>query len=176
MENLETLDPASSGLPLGPPPPPPATRPAPVAQEAAEIPPLQTSGPEGSATIEDLLRYIVDVKASDLHVKAGSPPTIRISGDLHPLDYPTIVPAEASTMAMALLLEEKERQTLEEKGEVDFAYSMSGVGRFRVNVHRQRGSLGIAARRILPGAPNFADLQLPKVVEQLSREHRGLIS
>jgi twitching motility protein PilT len=204
MENLETLDPASSGVPSGAPPPPPGSPAAPsddtsrtagsspapateqpsgasdqaseqVLKPPAELPPLQLSGPDGAATIEDLLRYIVEVKASDLHVKAGSPPTIRISGDLHPLGYPMILPAEAGTMAMALLVEEKERITLEEKGEVDFAYSMPGVGRFRVNVHRQRGSLGVAARRILPGAPNFADLQLPKVVEQLSREHRGLI-
>jgi twitching motility protein PilT len=139
------------------------------------LPPIQRTGPDGSAKIEDLLRYIVDVKASDLHVKAGSPPTIRTSGNLQPLEYPMIKPDEANSMSTALLTTDKEKATLEELGEVDFAYSMPGLGRFRVNVHRQRGSLGVAARRILPGAPDFKELQLPPVVEQLAQEHRGLV-
>ncbi len=157
----------------------PAAQPAPSTEEAAPppavLPPVEKTGPEDKATIEDLFRYIVEVKASDLHVKAGSPPTIRVSGNLHPVDYPTIKPDEANSMATALLTTDKERHTLQELGEVDFAYSMSGLGRFRVNVHRQRGSLGVAARRILPGAPNFKELQLPPVVEKLSQEHRVLV-
>ena len=155
--------------------PPVQTQSEQVAAPPAELPPLQPTGPDGKATIEDYLNYIVEVKSSDLHVKAGSPPTIRISGNLQPLDRPKVMPEEANAYAMALLTTDKERNTLEELGEVDFAYSMPGLGRFRVNVHRQRGSLGIAARRILPGAPNFAELQLPPVVEQLSKEHRGLV-
>ena len=158
---------------------PSAAQPEPAAEQVvpppAELPPIEKTGPDGNATIEDLLRYIVDVKASDLHVKAGSPPTIRVSGNLQPLDYPMIKPDEANSMATALLTTDKERHTLEELGEVDFAYSMAGLGRFRVNVHRQRGSLGIAARRILPGAPDFGELQLPPVVEKLAGEHRGLV-
>ncbi len=205
MENVETLNPAYAGPqaaspPLAPPVPdpappavpPPASEPGPAVHPPAgqgpehpvsepvmapptQLPPLDVTGPDGKATVDDLLRYIVAVKASDLHVKAGSPPTIRISGLLQPLDYGTILPDEANSMSLALLTRDKERNTLQDLGEVDFAYSMPGLGRFRVNVHRQRGSLGIAARRILPGAPNFADLQLPPVVEQLSREHRGLV-
>lgn len=202
MENLDTLDQTPSGPPPAPPPGAPSVPdpkgpdgqearpvgPAPQAQapqegsdpaEAApppqQLPPVQKTGADGNATVEDLLRYIVDAKASDLHVKTGSPPTIRISGNLQPLDHPMMKPADANAMAAALLTRDKERNTLEELGEVDFAYSMGGVGRFRVNVHRQRGSLGIAARRILPGAPNFSELQLPSVVEKLAREHRGLI-
>ena len=168
-------DPAA-GSPMGD---PAATAPADVPEQIAPppavLPPVDKTGPDGNATIEDLLRYIVDVKASDLHVKAGSPPTIRVSGNLQPLDYPMIKPDEANSMAAALLTTDKERGTLEELGEVDFAYSMPGLGRFRVNVHRQRGSLGVAARRILPGAPNFGELQLPPVVEKLAQEHRGLV-
>jgi len=205
MENVETLNPAYAGPMATPPapappqheqqsaPPPPAGDPAAmapagdpaavaptsasvqVAPPPAVLPPVEKTGPDGNATVEDLLCYIVEAKASDLHVKAGSPPTIRVSGNLQPLDYPMIKPDEANSMGMALLTTDKERGTLEELGEVDFAYSMAGLGRFRVNVHRQRGSLGIAARRILPGAPNFNELQLPPVVEKLSREHRGLV-
>jgi twitching motility protein PilT len=129
---------------------------------------------EGSPTIDELLSVLVDLKASDLHVKPGSVPTIRISGVLHPLEYPTVRPDEGATMAAAIM-SQKERAELEESGEVDFAYSMSGVGRFRVNVHRQRGSVGIAARRILPHAPDLKALGLPPAVEQLANEHRGLL-
>ena len=128
----------------------------------------------GQARIDDFLRYIVDIKASDLHAKVGSPPTIRISGELHPLDYPVIESDEAHSLAMAMI-GDRERSTLETHGEADFAYSLAGVGRFRVNVHRQRGTLGIAARRILPGAPDFGDLDLPPIVETLANEHRGLL-
>ena len=202
MENLETLNPAHGGQQAGPPPAAPTAPPgmpgdfgaAPpqegvAAREAGEqqqpgqaevaavmeLPPLTVTGENGQPTIEDMLRYIVEVNASDLHVKAGSPPTIRHSGNLQPLEVDKVTPEVADAMGHALLTTDKERDTLSEKGEVDFAYSMAGLGRFRVNVHRQRGSLGIAARRILPGAPDFAELQLPPVVEQLAQEHRGLV-
>ena len=125
-------------------------------------------------TIDELLRVLVDLRASDLHVKPGSVPTVRISGVLQPLDYAMVRPEEGATMAAAMM-SQKERAQLEENGEVDFAYSMSGLGRFRVNVHRQRGSVGIAARHILPHAPELQDLALPLAVEQLANEHRGLL-
>ena len=138
------------------------------------LPPLVTTGPNGDATIDDLLRYVVDIKASDLHVKAGSSPTVRVSGGLVPLDYPMLKADPPRDMAFAMM-KDKDKGILEEKGEADFAYSLPGIGRFRVNVHRQRGSVGIAARRILPGAPDFASLDLPETVEKLSNEHRGLL-
>ena len=138
-----------------------------------ELPPL-VKDENGKVTIEDLFRYVVDAKASDLHAKAGCPPTIRVSGSLEPLDYHVLEADEADEMCMAIM-QDKERATLADKGEVDFAYSMPGVSRFRVNIHRQRGSLGIAARRILPGAPNLKDLALPPAVERLANEHRGLL-
>ena len=141
--------------------------------EAPDLPPLPKDS-DGRITIDDLLRYTVDVKASDLHAKTGAPPMIRVSGLLHPLDYNILSPEESDSFASAMM-RDKERVELEAKGEVDFAYSMSGVGRFRVNIHRQRGSLGIAARRILPNAPEFKDLRLPPVVEQLANAHRGLV-
>ena len=156
---------------------PEPVEPAPVHEESEldanlSLPPFEVE--PGQATIDDFLRYIVDIKASDLHAKVGSPPTIRSSGHLHPLEYPVLEPEETSSLALSMM-GEKERATLEANGESDFAYSLTGVGRFRVNVHRQRGTLGIAARRILPGAPDFADLELPPIVEQLANEHRGLL-
>ncbi len=171
-------------------PAPAAVEPAPAVVEpgpAAVEPALDASGPldssvslppfearPGDAHVDDFLRYIVDIKASDLHVKVGSPPTIRISGELHPLEYPVLEPDETQSLAMSMM-DDRGRSTLEANGEADFAYSLSGVGRFRVNVHRQRGTLGLAARRILPGAPDFGDLELPPVVETLANKHRGLL-
>ncbi|MFN2489347.1 MAG: type IV pilus twitching motility protein PilT [Actinomycetota bacterium] len=129
---------------------------------------------EGGARIDDLLRHVVDIKASDLHVKPGAPPTVRISGLLEPLPHPPMKPQQCHEMVTAMI-GDKERDELDNEGEVDFAYSLPGVGRFRVNAHRQRGSLAIAARRILPHAPEFRDLSLPKAIEHLANEHRGLL-
>lgn len=140
--------------------------------EDALLPSFEFEG--GAPHVDDFLRYIVDVKASDLHLKVGAPPTVRISGLLHPLDYPKLGPEECSTLTMQML-GQKEQAEMDRQGECDFAYSVSGLGRFRVNTHKQRGSLAIAARRILPGAPDFKELRLPKVIEKLANEHRGLL-
>ena len=145
----------------------------PEPDQAPVLPPLELEG-DGKVSIDALLRYSVDVKASDLHVKAGAPPTVRISGHLHPLDYPALGADEALALAHSML-GDKEKVELDAKGEVDFAHSVSGLGRFRVNVHRQRGSLGIASRRILPHAPDFSELGLPAVIEKMAGEHRGLL-
>jgi twitching motility protein PilT len=156
--------------------PPPAPGAAPQAQPAensSPLPPLGR-GPGAELSIDDLLAYAVEVKASDLHVKVGSPPTVRVGGLLQPLDYHGLRSEECHEMSFAMM-GERETATLESEGEVDFAYSLPSVSRFRVNVHRQRGTLGIAARRILPGAPDLAELHLPSAVTELANEHRGLL-
>ncbi len=148
----------------------------PPAQEEPKefsLPPFVTET-GGAPAIADFLHYTVAVKASDLHLKVGAPPTIRINGNLHPLDYP-VLEADEARILTSEMLGEKERVELEKQGEADFAYSVPNLGRFRVNAHKQRGSYAIAARRILPGAPDFKDLRLPAVVERLAAEHRGLL-
>ena len=124
--------------------------------------------------IEELLKFAIENDCSDLHVKTGAPPTVRSSGTLKRLNYPKMDPTACMEMAFVMMDDEK-KAVLKEKGEVDFAYSLPGMGRFRVNVHHQRGSIGIAARRILPGAPDFQTLGLPPAVETLANEHRGLL-
>jgi twitching motility protein PilT len=156
--------------------PPPAAEAVPEVldqPDVVDLPPLPRRAGEPLG-IDDFLRYSVEVKASDLHIKADAAPTIRISGHLHPLDHHVLAPEETFELA-SMMMGDKERVELDAKGEVDFAYSARELGRFRVNIHRQRGSLGIAARRILPDAPNFGDLRLPSVVERLAGEHRGLL-
>ncbi|MEA2433569.1 MAG: twitching motility protein PilT [Actinomycetota bacterium] len=136
------------------------------------LPPFTFEG--DVAHIDDFLKYVVEVKSSDLHVKTGSPPMIRMSGHLEALDHPVIEHKRAEELSTQMMAK-KHLDVLEQMGEVDFAYSVAGLGRFRVNVHKQRGSLGVAARRILPGAPDFKDLGLPPAIETLAKEHRGLL-
>jgi twitching motility protein PilT len=126
------------------------------------------------ATIQELLQYTVENDCSDLHIKTGCPPTVRQSGDIIKLEMPVLTSQECAEMAVELMNDEQIK-TLKDKGEVDFAYSLAGFGRFRVNVHKQRGSVAIASRRVLPGAPSFQSLGLPPVVETLASEHRGLL-
>jgi twitching motility protein PilT len=124
--------------------------------------------------IHEYLRYVVENHASDLHLKVGGPPSIRISGRLSRTPYEPVTPDQVA-QAAAELMTESQAAELKAEGEVDFAYSQPGVGRFRVNIHRQRGTIGIAARLVAAGAPEFKDLSLPPAVETLANEHRGLL-
>lgn len=124
--------------------------------------------------IQDLMRYAVDRRASDLHVKAGGPPYVRINGRLSPTHFPVMTAADCERCA-AQLMDEAQAGAFKDKGEVDFAFSESGLGRFRMNVFLQRGSVAIAARRVLPGSPAFETLGLPPAVRTLADEQRGLI-
>jgi twitching motility protein PilT len=117
---------------------------------------------------------VVEQKCSDLHIKAGSPPSVRLSGRLVKTQFPPMTAPECREAAEALM-DDEQLAHLKRVGEVDFAYSHRGVGRFRVNVHHQRGSVAIAARLVLPGAPDFKSLGLPPAVEGLANEHRGLL-
>ena len=124
--------------------------------------------------IQDYLRFLVDQKGSDLHVKAGGPPYVRANGQLIRTEFPPLTAADCERSAMDLMDDEQARK-FKEKGEVDFAYSSQGLGRFRVNVFRQRGSVGMACRRVLPGSPAFETLGLPPSVKKLADEQRGLL-
>jgi len=126
------------------------------------------------AGINELFRYCAEKKSSDLHIKAGAHPTIRVNGALQAGDFPVLSAPECAKLAVEMMTDEQVLE-LKRAGEVDFAFSSPGIGRFRVNVHKQRGSVAIAARRILPGALSLLELGLPPAVEKLSNEHRGLM-
>ncbi|MEX2622002.1 MAG: PilT/PilU family type 4a pilus ATPase [Egibacteraceae bacterium] len=125
--------------------------------------------------IHDYLRLLVEREGSDLHLKAGGPAFIRIDGDLEQCDgLPALTPAITEGFARAML--EGDPLTLFEAGaEADFAYAVPGLGRFRVAVFRQRGSVGLVLRRVLAGALSFDELGLPPAVRKLAEEHRGLV-
>ena len=125
--------------------------------------------------ITPYLRALVDLRGSDLHCKAGSPPRIRIDGRLRVLQAPVLTPDVTERMLEQILrtdlIEEFSRTH-----EADFAYSLpGGAGRFRVNAFRQRGSVGLVLRRVAAQAVPLAGLGVPPVIEQLALEHRGLL-
>jgi twitching motility protein PilT len=126
------------------------------------------------AEMEGWLRTLVESDGSDLHVKVGSPPMVRQEGRLIRLDRPPLTAEETNAIAQAILPSDRvERFT--EKGEVDFAYSVNGLGRFRTNVFRQRGSASMVMRKLRVGGPGFEELGLPLVVQRLADEPRGLV-
>ncbi|MEK7816925.1 MAG: PilT/PilU family type 4a pilus ATPase [Actinomycetota bacterium] len=124
--------------------------------------------------VSELLQIMAEKDASDLHLKTGSPPVMRINGELHLLDEPAITPEQMKDHA-ATMMNDKQIGVFSEQNEIDFAYSVKNVGRFRVNVFRQRGSISIAMRRVVGKIPGFAELHLPEILEKLSLEPRGMI-
>ena len=124
--------------------------------------------------IREFMQYVVDQKASDLHMKAGGPPYVRINGRLAKTHFAVMTASDCERAAMELMNDDQARQ-FKEKGEADFAYSETGLGRFRVNVFRQRGSVALACRRVLPGSPSFETLGLPPSVKGLADEQRGMV-
>src|SRR5438067_7230105 len=122
----------------------------------------------------ELLRHMVEVAASDLHCKVGSPPFLRVDGGLLPSEYPQLTSQDTETLASELMPMSKS-VTFSETNESDFGYTLPGVGRFRVNVFRQRGLVGLAIRRVRSDVPSLEELRLPPVVSRLADSPRGLV-
>ena len=124
--------------------------------------------------IDVLLRAAAENLASDVHIRAGGPPYLRVDGELLPVETTELSPEDAERLVFSMMTADQLR-TFRETNEVDFAYMLDGVGRFRVNVFRQRGMIGAAIRRVLPGTASFEALGLPPAVRTLAEELRGLI-
>jgi twitching motility protein PilT len=124
--------------------------------------------------LTSLLRTLAEEGGSDLHLKVGVPPTIRVDGRLRRLPGNPLTNAD-TTQAVQQILPTDRRERLEGQNEADFAYSVAGLGRFRVNVFHQRGSISVVLRRVRVGSPGFDDLGLPAVVGHLADAPRGLI-
>jgi twitching motility protein PilT len=121
-----------------------------------------------------LLAHVVEVRASDLHIKVGSVPHVRVDGRLEVAPFDAATPADTERIAFALMPKDRAEEFLAHS-DADFAHSVSGVGRFRVNVYRQRGSIGLVLRRVLPGVPTIESLGLSNAVRRLAEEQNGLI-
>src|ERR1700680_1738496 len=126
-------------------------------------------------SIDDLLRRAVEQKASDLHLKVGNHPYLRVDGQLAPLtDVARITPEEMLSMAFSMMTN-RQKQKFKESAELDMAYGVAGLGRFRVNVFQQRGNVGLVLRVIPTKIRALDELYLPKIVEQVCDMPRGLI-
>jgi twitching motility protein PilT len=128
-------------------------------------------------SLEDALRWIVANDGSDLHLKVPSPPLARLHGDLRPLDgYEEMRPEDTYDVLREMLRNDPGKlREFDDDNEVDFAYAIDGLARFRVNAFRQRGSVSIVARVIPYSVKTITDLGLPKVIGELAEEERGLI-
>ncbi|HEV2769004.1 MAG TPA: type IV pilus twitching motility protein PilT [Solirubrobacteraceae bacterium] len=127
--------------------------------------------------ITHALRRLVEVGGSDLHLKVGAPALARVDGLLAPLeaDTPKLTPQDTEDAVHALLHDEAKLAELRSEHEVDFAHSMPGVARFRVNAFRQRGSLSLVCRVIPVTIRTIDELALPPVVRTLAEEERGIV-
>ncbi len=124
--------------------------------------------------IYELLKIAVEEDASDLHITAYVPPRIRVQGRLKNIDHPPLQPNETQALIYSIL-SDKQKKVFEEKLELDLSFGIKELGRFRVNVFRQKGSVAAVFRRFLPQMWSFAQLGIPQRVAQLCYLPRGLI-
>ncbi|HXT15505.1 MAG TPA: type IV pilus twitching motility protein PilT [Gemmatimonadaceae bacterium] len=146
--------------------------PAPTAGDSGAAPP--GTAPAGGINFKMVLQEMIRRNGSDLHLKVGRPPTIRVDGELEPLEQPPLRPEDLKGLAEQLMTPRQVKQFADEK-ECDFAIGVPGIGRFRVNVYQQRGSLCYAMRAIPYQARTLAELNLPTVLEEIAMKPRGLV-
>ena len=127
------------------------------------------------ADLDRLLIMLGDLDGSDLHIKAGAPPRMRLAGALRTMEEEASFTSEETEQIAQAMMSEAVHETFVEKHEADFAYSVRGTGRFRVNAYYQRSSVALAIRRVRATAATAEELGLPAVVTQLAQEHRGLV-
>ena len=122
----------------------------------------------------DALVETMERNASDLHITAGSAPMIRERGRLRALDYPVLTPQATREVVYSIITNEQ-RKRLENDWQIDFAYTIPGKARFRVNAYFQRASIGAAFRLIPSQMPELGQLGLPPVLEEFTKKPRGFV-
>ena len=125
-------------------------------------------------TIEELLITAKENKSSDVHITVGLPPKMRINGILVDMDYPRLLPPDTEAV-ISTMMSDKRLQQFEELGEIDFSYSIPQIGRYRVNVFHQRGSMAASIRLVSTKIPLPEELGIPKSVVDLYQKKRGLV-
>ena len=136
--------------------------------------PPASSSEMGVNRIDTLLRIVVDKKASDLHLAVGSPPIVRVDGDLQRLKWRTLTEEEYENL-IGPIAPEKPFKDWQDAGDADFAYAMGTIARFRVNLYRQEHGSGAVLRMIPPKVLSIEELGLPPVVASVARVPRGLV-
>ena len=125
-------------------------------------------------TLSDLLKKLLELSGSDLHITTNSPPQIRVHGHLQPLDMPPLTPAETKALAYSVMTD-AQKHRFEEDMELDFSFGMKGLARFRANIFNQRGAAGAVFRVIPFEIKSFQQLNLPPIVAKMCEKPRGLI-
>jgi twitching motility protein PilT len=126
------------------------------------------------ATLPDLLKQMVELNGSDLHIATATPPQIRVHGHLQRVQAPDLTPAETKQLVYSVLTDSQKKR-FEETMELDFSFGIKGVARFRCNVFNQRGAVGAVYRLIPEKIRTFGELGLPSVLATLAERPRGLV-
>jgi twitching motility protein PilT len=127
-----------------------------------------------AVTLSDLLKKLLELSGSDLHITTNSPPQVRVHGHLQPLDMPPLGPADTKQLAYSVMTD-AQKHRFEEDFELDFSFGLKGLARFRANIFNQRGAVAAVFRVIPFEIKSFAQLNLPPVVSKLCDRPRGLI-
>ena len=126
-------------------------------------------------TIDDLLTTASQEKASDVYLKAGGYPVLRIHGEMRTAQgWPRLTPDDTAKIAAAIM-NDRHKERFKQEAEVDLSYNITGVGRFRCNIHRQRGTVGMVFRVITSNIKTLEELNLPPVIQEIATERRGMI-
>jgi len=125
--------------------------------------------------INELLKAAISQNASDLHIKVGSPPIMRVTGDLIPMSSEERISQQEAMKIAFTVMSPGQRELFKQKNELDLAYSVPGLGRFRCNVFVQRGTIGLVFRVIPMRIPSMEELNLPEVLQKIAMEERGLV-
>src|SRR5512141_1467010 len=127
-----------------------------------------------AASLSDLLKKMVEMGGSDLHITTNTPPQIRLHGHLQPLDMPPLAAAETKSLAYSVMTD-AQKHRFEEDLELDFSFGMKGLARFRANIFNQRGAAGAVFRVIPFEIKSFQQLNVPPVVSKMCDKPRGLL-
>ena len=125
--------------------------------------------------LNEILTIAFKAKGSDIHIKTGLPPIVRIDGRLHPIPNAARLSPDFVADTANAMMNDRQRRMFEENYEVDLAYAVPGLGRFRVSVYRQRGTVAMVFRSIAFIIPTLDGLNLPPVIQKICKEERGLI-
>jgi twitching motility protein PilT len=125
-------------------------------------------------TLNQLLKSMVEMGGSDLHITTNSPPQVRVDGHLRPLSLPPMTPSETKQLAYSILTD-NQKHRLEENLEIDLSFGIKGLARFRANIFHQRGAIAAVFRQIPYEIKGFRELGLPIIIERLCERPRGLI-
>ena len=126
------------------------------------------------ATLPDLLKKTVEISGSDLHLSIGSPPQVRVHGELQKLEHPELTASDTKSLAYAVLTDAQKKR-FEEMLELDFSFGIRGVARFRCNMFNQKGAVGAVYRQIPEKIRTFEELGLPAVLAKMAERPRGLV-